>query len=924
VRTLSHSPVARYAVAAAVIALAVVARLLLDPLLGNRFPFATLFFAVLAVAWYGGFGPALFATVVGAFLSARLLLPPRDSFVVAGFDNQAGLLLYLLVGTGIAVLGGFMHRSRERALAAAESARGADAARRYLAAIVEGSEDAIVGKTLDGTITSWNAAAEQLYGYSAAEVIGKPFTILVPPDRAAEVDEMAGRLRLGDRIDHFETVRRRKDGTLVFVSVSYSPIRDPDGHLIGTAAITRDVTEQKHALAALKASEARFAAVIHNAPAIVFLKDADGVYLMVNRRCAENVGLTIEQNLGKTDHDLFPREVADAFRRDDEEVLRTGRVRTFEESFAVRGRRYTYLTSKFPLPGESGRPIGVCGIATDITDHKRDAISIQFLADASAVLAALTDEASTLQKVATLAVPHFADWCAVDLANPDGSIGRVAVAHVDPEKVKLAHEINERWPPDPSAPHGVPEILRTGRSQLVPEITDEMLARSIPDAELLRIMRDLGLRSYIGVPLTVRDQTLGAITFVAAESGRMYDQKDLAAAEDLARRAAVAIENAQLYQAVREADKRKEEFLATLAHELRNPLAPIRNSLYLLKASGAAGPTLDRALAMMGRQTDHLTRLVDDLLDVSRVMRGKIELRPERVDVGAVAGRAVETAQPLLDARRHRLTVTVPDQPVWVRADPVRLAQVVSNLLTNAAKYTGPDGEIGLAVEESDGQAVVRVRDTGIGIAPDVLPKVFDLFFQADTSASGTQGGLGIGLTLVKSLVELHGGTVEAHSPGPGQGSEFVVRLPILQEPDTESRNGDRAPVRTPDPGAGRSKRVLVVDDHADAADSLAMLLRMEGHDVRIARNGPAAVESAQADPPDVVLLDLGMPGMDGFEVARRLRQGPAARTFIAALTGWGQEEDRRRTREAGFDHHLVKPADPNDLRELLARVGGR
>jgi PAS domain S-box-containing protein len=924
VRTLSQSPVTGYLVAGVAVVLAVVVRRLLDPVLGDAYPFATLFLAILGAAWYQGFGPALFATVLGVPLGARFLLPPRDSFALAGLENQAGLVLYLLTGTGIATLGGLMRRSRERAESAAADALGAAAARRYLAAIVEGSEDAIVSKDLDGTITSWNAAAERLYGYPAAEVVGKPFSVLVPADRTPEVDEMARRLRRGERADHFETVRRRKDGALVPVSVSYSPIRDADGHLIGTAVVTRDVTEQRRALAALKASEARFAALFHNAPAIVFLKDPAGVYLMVNRRCAENVGLSVEQNLGKTDHELFPRAVADAFRRDDQEVLRTGQVRTFEETFEVRGRRFTYLTSKFPLPGESGRPIGVCGIAIDITDRKRDAINTRFLAGASAVLAALTDEASALQKVATLAVPHFADWCAVDMAGPDGSIRRVAVAHVDPQKVRLAHEITDRWPPDPDAPHGVPEILRTGRSQIVSDITDQILSASIRDPEILVLLRKLGLRSYIGVPLAVRGKTLGAITFVAAESGRRYDKTDLDAAEDLARRAAVAIENAQLYQAVREADKRKDEFLATLAHELRNPLAPLRNSLYLLKTAGASGPPLDRALALMGRQVDLLTRLVDDLLDVSRVMRGKIELRAEPVDVGAIAARAVETAQPLLDARRHKLTVAVPDRPVRVQADPVRLAQVIGNLLTNAAKYTEPGGDIRLAVEQADGQAVVRVRDTGIGIAADVLPKVFELFFQADTSAGGTQGGLGIGLTLVRSLVELHGGMVEAHSAGPGRGSTFVVRLPVLKWEEGGGRRDENktslASSLIPHPSS-LSKRVLVVDDHADAADSLAVLLRMEGHDVRVARNGPAAVEAAQADPPDVVLLDLGMPGMDGFEVARRLRQGPAAKTFIAALTGWGQEEDRRRTREAGFDHHLVKPADPDDLRELLARI---
>jgi signal transduction histidine kinase len=559
----------------------------------------------------------------------------------------------------------------------------------------------------------------------------------------------------------------------------------------------------------------------------------------------------------------------------------------------------------------------------DVTDRKRREIASRFLAEASSALGALTDVDSALQNVATLAVPDFADWCAVDMADGDGGLRRVAVAHVDPAKVRLAHEIHRRRPPDPNAPTGVPQIIRSGRSELVADITDPMLVDGIKDPELHAIMRELGLRSYIGVPLTVRGKTLGAITFIAAESGRRYDAADLAAAEDLARRAAVAVENAQLYQAVREADRRKDEFLATLAHELRNPLAPIRNALYLLRSDATPAPAREQAREMMERQLHHLVRLVDDLLDVSRVMRGKVDLRKERVDVAAAAARAVETAQPLIDARRHTLTVNVPPDPVWVEADPVRLAQVVGNLLTNAGKYTDTGGRLMLTVEDTGGEAVIRVRDTGIGIARDMLSKVFDLFVQAETAADRTQGGLGIGLTLVQRLVELHGGTVQAHSEGPGRGSEFVVRLPLL---DQDAGRGTRDEAKTglpaslaPHPSC-LPRRVLVVDDHADAADSLAMLLRAQGHAVRVARNGPDAVAAVTTDPPEVILLDLGMPGMDGFEVARQVRNGHGRGVFLVALTGWGQEEDRRRTREAGFDHHLTKPADPDELRALLTR----
>ncbi len=378
----------------------------------------------------------------------------------------------------------------------------------------------------------------------------------------------------------------------------------------------------------------------------------------------------------------------------------------------------------------------------------------------------------------------------------------------------------------------------------------------------------------------------------------------------------------QMEAALRDADRRKDEFLATLAHELRNPLAPLRNSLQILKVPRLDAAAVERTREMMERQMHHLVRLVDDLLDVSRVMRGKVVLRRERVELAAVVARAVETAQPLIDAQRHELTVCLPDESLPLDADPVRLAQVVGNLLTNAAKYTEPGGHIWLTARREGGEAVLRVRDTGIGIAPEMLPKVFDLFVQADHAAARSQGGLGIGLTLVQNLVAMHGGSVRADSAGLGKGSEFVVRLPLAtgapDEPPGLREGGQGSPAVRP-PGC----RLLVVDDNRDAAESLALLLGLLGHEVRIAHDGPGALELARGFRPQVVLLDIGMPGMDGYEVARRLRQEPGLENVrLAALTGWGQPEDRRRSAEAGFDHHLVKPVDPDALTKVLAEMG--
>lgn len=371
-------------------------------------------------------------------------------------------------------------------------------------------------------------------------------------------------------------------------------------------------------------------------------------------------------------------------------------------------------------------------------------------------------------------------------------------------------------------------------------------------------------------------------------------------------------------QALREADRRKDEFLAILAHELRNPLAPIRSSLDLLRSADVDSAVAAQATDIMDRQVHHLVRLVDDLLDVSRIMRGKITLRLETADLRAVVSAAVETAKVFLDAGGHELTVTLPPDPILLTIDPVRISQVVNNLLTNAAKYTEPGGRIWLSAERAGDEAVVRVRDTGVGISADMLPRVFDLFTQADTSASRSQGGLGIGLTLVRSLVELHGGCVDVSSGGPGQGSEFVVRLPICLPVQTGGEPPAAPASEAVLPAARR--RALVVDDNRDAANTLATLLRLQGHEVQVAYDGRAALEAVQNELPDCVFLDIGMPEMDGLEVARRIRSshGGAAPTLVA-VSGWGQEEDRRRTFEAGFDHHLIKPVHPDDVGRLLA-----
>ena len=374
-----------------------------------------------------------------------------------------------------------------------------------------------------------------------------------------------------------------------------------------------------------------------------------------------------------------------------------------------------------------------------------------------------------------------------------------------------------------------------------------------------------------------------------------------------------------LLEALKESDHHKNEFLAMLAHELRNPLAPLRSALQILRRTEGNGEAVRSASEMMERQIGQLVRLVDDLLDVSRISRGKIELRRERVELAPVIHNAIETIRAVIESARHELTVILPPQPLYLHADAARLIQVFGNLLNNSSKYSEPQGHISLTAERQGNDAVVSVKDAGVGIAPNMLSKIFEMFTQIDTSLERARGGLGIGLTLVKRLVEMHGGSVSALSEGPGRGSEFVVRLPIMLETPKVPQPPEPAVIEST---SATLRRILVVDDNLDSATMLAMLLTLTGHETHTAHDGLAAVEAAATFKPDVVLLDIGLPKLNGYEAARKIRQQPLGKGMVlVALTGWGQEEDRRKSREAGFDGHMVKPVELDALMQLLAEL---
>jgi PAS domain S-box-containing protein len=671
----------------------------------------------------------------------------------------------------------------------ATQARQSFAAIETLAAIVEHSDDAIISKDVRGRITSWNAAAEKLYGYSAAEAIGQHITLIVPVERQAELDSIMQRLKRGERLEHWNTVRRRKDGTFVDVSLRISPIKNAYGEVVGASKVARDITE-----------------------------------------------------------------------------------------------------------------------------HKRHEESLKFLAKTSGSLATLVDQRSALQQSAESMTPFFADYCVIHILGPTGELEQQACAARDPRQRRILQRMLEEHPIDWSRPSPPGDAMKFGRTVLAPEVPDEVLIHAATNSGHLASMRKLNLQSVVCSPLQVRDRIIGVISFAMTDSGRRYSEEDVAIAEELAQRVAVAVDNAQLFASVKEADRQKDEVLAMLAHEVRNPLAAIS---YAVGAARMTEPAANlEMIDLIDRQVVNLSRLIDDLLDMSRISRDKILLKRESIDLAVIVRRAAAAARSIMEDKRHTLTVEVSDKPMPVYVDPTRAEQIIMNLLTNAAKYTAEGGDIELRAFPEDSEGVLVVQDSGIGISRDMLPFVFELFAQADKSLDRSQGGLGIGLTVVRKLVEMHGGSVAAHSRGIGYGSEFTVRLQL-----TAAAPVSESVPPLPSVNGAPKLRVLVVEDNRDTAKVEELLLRKYGHEVAVAHDGLAAIHVANNFQPHVALIDIGLPSLNGYEVASRLRQQGFDQQLLVAVSGYGQSEDRQRSRDAGFDHHLVKPVNQQELLRILGAV---
>ena len=536
---------------------------------------------------------------------------------------------------------------------------------------------------------------------------------------------------------------------------------------------------------------------------------------------------------------------------------------------------------------------------------------LQFLSEASKSVAALVDVESSMHRLARLCVTHFADWCVFYLVNEHGEVQSIARAHRDPQKEAPLARLTSENPPDWRVHTPSGRVLQGSGAEYIPAVSQSFLNSIARNDDHRKSLEALAPRSLIVVPLESRGRTIGIIQLVRSEGRPGFTVEEFEIAQELARRAATAIDNSHLYDELRAADRQKDDFLAMLAHELRNPLAAID---YATQLAGVSPEQAENANDIIQRQVRQLARLIDDLLDVSRITRDKIELHKEVIDAATIVNRAAGTARPVIEKQKHEFIVEVAPAEMPLLVDPTRAEQIVVNLLTNAAKYTPEGGQVSLKAYPDGDEVVIEVRDTGIGIPNEMLPRVFELFTQVNPALDRTKGGLGIGLTVVRRLTEKHGGTVSVASEGLGKGSQFTVRLPRCKE----VARGEHRLIQTPALRPGL--RVLVVEDNVDTARSVSLLLEKAGCETKAVHDGAAALESAEAFRPQVVLLDIGLPGLDGYEVARRLRADPKHTCpRLIAVSGYGQTADRDRSKQAGFDHHLVKPVDFNALLTMLA-----
>lgn len=819
--------------------------------------------------------------------------------------------------------------------------------------LFENANDIIYTLDLEGNLTSLNKAGERLSGYRFEELANKPISVLVKPGDVDVMRQMLERKLGGDALTTYEVELTARDGSTLTLEVG-SRLIYRDGQPAGVQGIARDVTERKRVEQALRVSEARYRTLAEAVRHLMWASDADGNAVYVNNRWQEFTALEAASFLRRKWMDvLHPDDVARVVAQR-ASGLEAGEA--YEVECRLRradGAYRWHLARIVPLKDDNGGVLQWFGTATDIHDIKQGEESQRFLAEASAILNRSLNYETRLSELADLAVPHIADWCAVDMLDEDGLPRLLSVSHVNPAKAETARELRQLYPLDPSSSHGVPNVLRTGEPEIHTEITESGLEAYAADTKQLQMINCLGARSGMIVPLVARGRTLGAITFMIADSERRYGAGDLALAQELARRAALAIDNARLYGEAQEANRLRDDFLATVSHELRTPLNAILGWAQLLREGKLDEDGSSHAFEIIERNAKIQASLIEDILDVSRIITGKLRLDAEAVELVPLTEAAIDVVRPAAQAREIQLAVSLDPRVGSIRGDANRLQQVVWNLLSNAIKFTPEGGRVMIKLQRDDNNARIVVSDTGIGIKPEFLPHVFDRFRQADSALTRKHGGLGLGLAIVRHLVEMHGGTVRAVSEGEGRGATFIVSLPLGQPRISESglliagpwnetridtaklsghhitsNNSSDQPAEI---ATLEGARVLVVDDENDARELIGTVLSNRGaRVVAVATASEALGTLLECGPdawPDVIVSDIGMPNIDGLEFMRKVRAMEtkrSTRTHAIALTAYAGDDDRASALAAGYDIHMAKPFDPADLANAVANATRR
>jgi PAS domain S-box-containing protein len=815
----------------------------------------------------------------------------------------------------------------------------------WLAAIIESADDAIISKTLDGIITSWNQGAEHIFGYTAEEAIGQPVLMLIPEDHRDEEPAILARLRKGDRIEHYETVRVRKDGTLVDISLTVSPIRKPDGTIIGASKIARDITERKR----VETQRLQVASIVENSDDAIISKNLDGVILSWNQGAERLYGYTAEEVIGQPVTMLIPEGLPDEEPRILGQIRRGERVDHYE-TVRVRkdGTHVEVSLTVSPVKDADGRIIGASKIARDITARKsaekqlrEQSEIIEAVNRVGQAVAGELDQHKLVQAVTDAATEitgaHFGSFFYNVLDERGASYMLYTLSGVP-------REAFEHFPMPRATDLFGPTFRGEGAILIADVRKDPRYGKNSPYFGMPE--GHLPVVSYLAVPVISRSgEVYGGLFFGDPKEG-VFTERASRIVEGLAAQAAVAMDNARLYDAAQraraeaeqvaeekerlyvdaqESSRLKDEFLATVSHELRTPLTAILGWAHMLRMGQFNDESALKAFETIERNARAQAQLIDDLLDVSRIITGKLRIDVRPIDPNSFIEAAIESVRPAAEAKGVRVQKIVDTGVVTVSGDPVRLQQVVWNLLSNAIKFTPRGGSVQVRLERINSHIEIGVSDSGAGIAQEFLPYVFDRFRQADQRTTRRHGGLGLGLAIVRHLVELHGGTVRAESRGKGEGATFTVMLPVApvyQNAAQEGRVHPAARDTLPSydcPDRLDGLKILVVDDEPDTRDLLKVGLGQCGAAVTVVGSASEALEAMSRAVPDLLISDIGMPEQDGYELIRRVRELPSAgggKVPAIALTAYARVEDRMHALRAGYQMHVPKPVE---LAELVA-----